>query len=850
MCAAQSNPPPFGYTWGFADNGSRTAESVLEISPNINYTVSGESMPYLLSTDGSLAVQKDVKGALAGNKANVVRRMFLVNDSSFPHGTQRVITTGATSTVVKKQDSTTQQVLSINSLDKNYLLVDQATAAAAAAAGDPTAHHHTLTNGSIVDAKTGQTVLSSGAAAAAAAKSHFGSIGALHLTQEECNEILIKRAIAAGHHQTHTITTADGAHHHSTAPGATPSGATSILGDLLPGISVQVQKVIQGLEENEDSQGDAPNLKLEPGTLELSPKTELQESMHFSETDATIKKERPYSCDECGKSFLLKHHLTTHARVHTGGERPHICTHCGKSFAHKHCLNTHLLLHSTDRPYQCQECKKSFTLKHHLLTHSRVHSRERPFVCQECGRSFPLKRHLVTHSKFHAGERPYVCEECGESFAQENHLIMHSRFHGSLNPFVCSECGASFPRKFQLVNHGRIHGKIPHSCTICGKEFLQKRTLVSHMRRVHTGEQAHPCVSCGEGFPTKAELHQHVRAAHNGVNPNTSSATIIANQQQLQQPHHHPGHPQTITVVSNPVTVSITDANGVARPQFVCRECGSAFNSREALALHLRLHTGDKSLMTDLCALTAAIPGHFLSTASLNPGTVVAANPNLVGQSPVPVQIISSTGQLMSQTTLVQAANSTHPQVVTAVPHMPLHATQQQHLQHVGAQQQQQQQQLVPAAPANKPKSHFCASCGKGFAAKHGLMQHNRRHPNGGCTVRTHVCECGKAFFQKNHLMLHQRQHLETKPAISQQQEANAQQQQQQQQVVVATSTATGQQQTTQQQQQQQQVQVQIIPDGHMAHGKVIKYEICRNVLQEDQAAQQQQQQQSGMNNE
>ncbi|XP_034652495.1 zinc finger protein 300 isoform X6 [Drosophila subobscura] len=827
MCAAQNPQPPFGYTWGFADNGSRTAESVLEISPNINYTVSGESMPYLLSTDGSLAVQKDVKGGLTGNKGNVVRRMYVVNDPSFPPGTQRVITTGGGSSVVKKQDSQ-QQVLS---LDKNYLLVDQATAAAAAAAaaGDPSvAHHHTLTNGSIVDAKTGQTVLTAGSAAA---KSHFGSIGALHLTQEECNEILIKRAIAAGHHQTHTITAADGSHHHSSASGATPS-------DILPGISVQVQKVIQGLEDNEDSQGDAPNLKLEPGTLELSPKTELQESMHFSETDATIKKERPYSCDECGKSFLLKHHLTTHARVHTGGERPHICSHCGKSFAHKHCLNTHLLLHSTDRPYQCQECKKSFTLKHHLLTHSRVHSRERPFVCQECGRAFPLKRHLVTHSKFHAGERPYVCEECGESFAQENHLIMHSRFHGSLNPFVCADCGASFPRKFQLVNHGRIHGKIPHSCTVCGKEFLQKRTLVSHMRRVHTGEQAHPCVSCGEGFLTKAELHQHVRAAHNGVNPNTSSATIIANQQfidfkQLQQPHHHPGqHPQTITVVSNPgnstlLTVSTTDANGVARPQFVCRECGSAFNSREALALHLRLHTGDKSLMTDLCALTAALPGHFLSTAGLNPGTVVTANPNLVGQNPVPVQIISSTGQVMSQTTLVQAANSTHPQaVVTAVPTMPVH--QQQHMQHVAQQQQQQQQQqhVVNVVPANKPKSHFCASCGKGFAAKHGLMQHNRRHPNGGCTVRTHVCECGKAFFQKNHLMLHQRQHLETKPAISQQQE-------QQQQEAAAGASAAG----------QQPVQVQILPDGHI-HGKVIKYEICRSVLPEDQA---QQQQQAGM---
>jgi hypothetical protein len=91
-------------------------------------------------------------------------------------------------------------------------------------------------------------------------------------------------------------------------------------------IAVQVQKIVQSLEEDIEGKKDdemqliAPKLEDDGMQHQTIDESQLQEHSTKS-TEGKNAAGRPFACDQCGKKFLLKHHLTTHARVHTGKKK-------------------------------------------------------------------------------------------------------------------------------------------------------------------------------------------------------------------------------------------------------------------------------------------------------------------------------------------------------------------------------------------------------------------------------------------------------------------------------------------------------------------------------------------------
>ncbi|GFS13759.1 zinc finger protein 737 [Elysia marginata] len=227
--------------------------------------------------------------------------------------------------------------------------------------------------------------------------------------------------------------------------------------------------------------------------------------------------EKPFKCDECGKGFRLKQHLTSHKKVHSD-EKPCKCDVCGKAFRHSFTLTTHLRIHTGEKPYKCDVCGKAFVTHSGLSAHKKIHSGERPYKCDVCGKAFIQRVTLANHKRIHSREKPYKCDVCGKAFTQKPYLTQHLRIHIDQKPYKCDLCGKSFRRSSALTSHTRIHsGEKPYKCDVCCKAFSDHSSLTYH-KKVHCGEKPFKWDGCGQAFSHSPALTKHIRI-HSGEKP-------------------------------------------------------------------------------------------------------------------------------------------------------------------------------------------------------------------------------------------------------------------------------------------------------------------------------------------
>ncbi|KAK3594555.1 hypothetical protein CHS0354_013317 [Potamilus streckersoni] len=314
------------------------------------------------------------------------------------------------------------------------------------------------------------------------------------------------------------------------------------------------------------------------------------QNIHTSESDQNIKREHlnktPHICRFCGRLFarrinLCQHEPVCHRRQIIRKQKPEnnirIKTHnsISKKVSVSSVENPHGVI-SNNKFNICQYCKKCFSNKSNLNRHVKLHEQKKKFLQQK------------TDNSRRSYDNPYAKRKSHDPITNRVNIVATHNRHS------CQKCGKWFRQKLDLSQHLKLHSQestqLEHGnnfssvSTVTTDLYTNTSESAQNIKKENISTSLHICRFCGRFFARRLNLCQHERVCHRRQ---------IIGKQNPENSNRNKSHNSSLKKVSvgfveNPHRV-ISNNNFNS-----CPYCRKIFSTKSNLNRHVKLHEQEK----------------------------------------------------------------------------------------------------------------------------------------------------------------------------------------------------------------------------------------------------------------